>query len=55
MFKYEDYALGAKAGALRVFNDVASALTADLTAAPVRAPNGLADAFPYDLWNGVAD
>lgn len=55
MFKYEDYALGAKAGELRVFNDVASALTADLTAAPVRAPEGLADAFPYDLWKEVVN
>ena len=53
MFKYEDYALGAGADELRVFNDVASALTVDLTAAPLASPVGLMNAFPYDLWDGL--
>ncbi|MAS42542.1 MAG: pyruvyl transferase [Rhodobacteraceae bacterium] len=51
-FKYEDYVLGTgRPDGPRVFSSVAEAAKVDMTSAPVLAPPGLREAFPYDLWD----
>lgn len=50
LFKYEDYAYGAGLETLKVFDNLAAAKRVDMSGMVVRAPNRLAEAFPYDLW-----